>query len=126
MRNRCYRPKDVAFDRYGGRGIEVCERWRNSFEHFLADMGPKPSPEYTIDRIDNDGNYEPQNCRWAMPDVQSNNTRKIKLVTVRGETLSVAKACRKFAPDMAVATVYTRLAQGWTVEQALFAPPAGR
>lgn len=62
---RCTNPKDRAYQYYGARGVKICERWRNSFAAFLADMGPKPGRSYSIDRIDEDGNYEPGNCRWV-------------------------------------------------------------
>jgi hypothetical protein len=74
MRDRCRNPKNHKFSAYGGRGIAVCDRW-NSFEAFLADMGPRPTSRHSIDRIDNDGNYEPDNCRWATSKEQRANQR---------------------------------------------------
>src|SRR5262245_9255007 len=76
MKNRCSNPKSSAWSNYGGRGIAVCQRWAESFNNFLADMGPKPSPKHSIDRYpNNDGNYEPGNCRWATQAEQRANQR---------------------------------------------------
>jgi hypothetical protein len=80
MITRCTNAKEAKWKRYGGRGISICDRWRYSFENFLADMGEKP-PGLSIDRINNDGNYEPGNCRWATPKEQANNkTQRSKAI----------------------------------------------
>lgn len=75
LRQRCNNPKNPRYNRYGGRGISVCERW-SRFENFYADMGDKPDPKLSIDRIDNDGNYEPGNCRWATASEQRRNSHR--------------------------------------------------
>lgn len=77
MRARCGNPKRPDYKNYGGRGITVCDRWRGSFPNFYADMGPKPSPVHSIDRINNDGNYDPDNCRWATRSQQRRNSRSL-------------------------------------------------
>lgn len=78
MKTRCSNPKAINYQYYGGRGITVCQRWLDGFENFLEDMGPRPSCDHSIDRIDNNGNYELSNCRWATGVEQNNNLRRPK------------------------------------------------
>jgi len=120
MINRCENPKCETFAHYGGRGIAVCLRWRESFAAFLADMGPKPSPKHSIDRIDGDGNYEPGNCRWATQTQQARNTKTNCRLTARGET----KCLAEWVPVAAVTanTIRARLKSGWSDERAIFEP----
>lgn len=90
IKKRCYNRNGKFYARYGGRGIKVCERWLHSFENFAADMGAKPSPEHQIDRINNDGDYAPENCRWATRTEQARNKANSVFVTIAGETMSLA------------------------------------
>lgn len=84
MKTRCYSEKYHLFHRYGGRGIKVCERWFNSFENFFTDMGAKPSSKCSLDRINNDGDYEPSNCRWSTTKEQARNQSKNHLIEIDG------------------------------------------
>lgn len=119
MRVRCRSPKHSAYKYYGGRGIRVCERWE-CFETFLSDMGSRPSPDATIDRIDNDGNYEPGNCRWATHSEQQRNRRDSYHITYRGETKSIWDWAEEYGINQR--TLIYRLQAGWIVERALTEP----
>jgi hypothetical protein len=90
MMRRCYAPKNGAFASHGGRGIKVCRRW-HQFENFARDMGPTFNPKLTLERIDNDGNYTPKNCRWATRKEQSRNTRNSRLVEYKGRMITIAE-----------------------------------
>lgn len=121
MRQRCNKPRRKEYRYYGGRGIRVCEAWDRSFSAFLADMGRRPSPSHTLDRINNDGDYEPGNCRWATWSEQNNNTRFNRNITYLGETLTVAQWSKRVGIKRN--TLWTRLdGCGWTFERAISTP----
>lgn len=120
MRLRCLDPQHRAYPRYGGRGITICDRWKDSPENFVADMGPRPSPRHEIDRVDNDRGYEPDNCRWATRKTNSRNRRSNRMLTHRGETLALAEWCERL--NIPRDTVRKRLESGWTVASALETP----
>lgn len=109
----CDHPK---YRHWHGRGITVCERWK-TFENFLADMGPRPSPKHSLDRIDPDRGYEPGNVRWATRIEQNRNLRTVRRLTYNGVTLSVPEWAEKLG--LCVGTLRVRLSRGRTVERAL-------
>lgn len=119
--SRCRNPKNPGYRIYGGRGIKVCRRWWK-FENFYADMGPRPSPEHSIDRIDNDGNYEPGNCRWATRKEQRRNQSTNRIVVYRGRKMTLAEACEQAAVPYDCA--YSRLRRGWSSERTFAIRPA--
>lgn len=121
MLQRCYNPKSDAWEHYGGRGIRVCKRWKNSFSNFLSDVGPRPSSLHSIDRFpDMNGNYEPNNCRWATAKEQGRNKRDTVMVVFRGETISVTDYAEKIG--IKAKMIKRRLERGWSVEDALTTP----
>jgi hypothetical protein len=118
MKSRCADPSDPHSRAHAGRGIRVCSRWQESYRDFLADMGRRPSSRHSLDRIDNDGNYEPGNCRWAMPATQTRNTRRARLLTVNGVTLPLAEWAER--GGITLNTLNGRIKRGWTAEEAVF------
>ena len=121
MLQRCYNPKCKKYPRYGGRGIRVCDQWRASFAAFLRDMGEPPTGK-TLDRKDNDGDYELGNCRWATPKEQNRNKGNNRLLTAFG----VTKMLVEWAEDtgIPISRIQQRIdIQGWTVERAVSTPP---
>lgn len=98
IRGRCLSPGHSAYKHYGGRGITICARWVN-FSNFLADMGKRPSLKHSIDRIDNNGNYEPGNCRWVTQGQQCQNSRRTVRLEVEGIEMALGRACRRYGMD---------------------------
>ena len=127
MLSRCYNKKVSSYKYYGARGITVCDRWLNSFENFYADMGARPSTKFSVDRIDNNGNYEPSNCRWATMKQQNENKRPSSPLTMiehNGETLSIKKWAERYAINYH--TFHNRIhRRGYSFEDAI-SKPVGR
>ena len=115
MRQRCEKPNAVGYHLWGGRGIKVCERWQD-FRNFLTDMGEKPKGK-TLDRIDNDGNYEPGNCRWATYHEQLQNTRLTRRLTFNGETKTLYDWSKTLG--IKCKTLSSRFERGWSPEEIL-------
>ena len=120
LRERCLNPNDISYHNYGGRGIKVCERWKDSFQNFIDDIGRKPSPKHSIDRINNDGDHCPDNCRWATRKEQINNRRVSRFVEFAGERLTVSQWSEK--TGFGYGTILFRLRLGWSAEDALTKP----
>ncbi len=120
MRARCSNTRGKSYHYYGGRGIAVCQRWLDSYEAFLEDMGPRPEGGYSLHRVDNDGDYEPGNCVWATWKQQARNTRRNTLITHNSET----KCLSEWAEDCGInrITLSYRLRSGWSVADALTRP----
>jgi len=120
IKTRCLNPNDRSYPAYGGRGITICDRWQDSFENFLADMGPRPTVLHSIDRIDNDRGYEPGNCRWATSRDQARNTRRNRALTFNGETQCIRAWEEQLGFGRGV--INARLKLNWSVERALTEP----
>lgn len=119
MLNRFYNPKCERYDRYGGRGIMVCESWKNSVAVFVSDIGMRPPGKHSIERINNDGNYEPGNCRWATKKEQSENTSRSVHITYKGETLTLSRWARRLNMN---GTALAQRIKKWGLESAMTRP----
>lgn len=124
MKQRCHNPNAGGYQDYGARGINVCKRWRGSFEAFFADMGPRPSKRHSLDRENNDGNYEPGNCVWAEPIKQAGNKRNNRMLTVDGEEATMAEWSRRYGNP--VSLIHKRLKAGWNDSDAVWLTSGAR
>lgn len=126
MLARCYIPSNRNYIYYGGRGIATCDRWRygengeTGFACFYKDMGPRPSDDHQIERVENSGNYEPKNCCWVPRSAQCSNTRRNRRITARGLTMTVSQWARHLG--LSPLSIGSRLHRGWSEERALFQP----
>ncbi len=117
MKRRCLHPSHKYYDRYGGRGIKVCERWVNSYANFLSDMGRRPSKKHSLDRIDNNGDYELSNCRWTLCVIQIRNREISKKIDWQGKLITIGELAEKSKIPYKI--LFYRLRQGWDLEKAL-------
>lgn len=115
MKSRCNSPKSGGYEYYGARGIKIHKKWE-TFEGFYEDMGDPPSPLHSLDRINNNGDYELSNCRWATPKQQSRNKRTSRLIEWEGQKLTLADWSERY--NLNDSTVLCRLKRGWTLDQA--------
>ena len=120
MLERCEDPRKKAYERYGARGITVCEAW-HVFATFFADMGPRPTPQHSLERLKNDQGYFPDNCIWGTPSIQSRNTCRNNMLTYHGKTQCLEDWARE--TGLHRATILGRLRRWWTIEEALTRPP---
>lgn len=121
MKSRCHNPKSGGYRNYGGRGIAVCERWINSFENFYSDVGPRPSSNHSIERIDNSRNYEPGNVRWATAKEQARNRRSSAILTFNGISATIAEWSEKTGLTQLQISHRLRLAN-WSIDRILTTP----
>lgn len=120
MKDRCYNPASKTFRYYGARGILVCDRWKQSFQCFYDDMGPRPSLNHSLDRLNNNAGYEPLNCAWRTSRVQSRNRRSTRLLPAFGKTQCIVDWAAEYG--MTTQCVFARLKKGVALEDALTIP----
>lgn len=126
MIQRCHNPNNKDYKNYGGRGIEVCDMWKDSFEAFLLMVGKRPTLKHTIERIDTNKGYEPGNVRWATRAEQNLNTRSNVRLTIDGETKTVSEWSKDERCPVSMFTIYKRLDRGWDGSRAVFTPSAAK
>lgn len=125
MKERCYSRSNVSYPNYGGRGIRVCQRWLNSFANFLADLGRKPTKSHSLDRINNNGNYTPKNCKWSTRSEQRRNSRcTLTYVEHDGKRLLITDWSK--VSGVPEESISSRLRNGWPVQDAIFKPVVNR
>ena len=117
---RCTNPNSVNWHKYGARGIQVCDAWRNSYQNFLRDVGRRPTVHHSLDRIDNDKGYYPENCKWVTSKQQARNTRWNRQLKINGKTACVAEWAE--VSGIKPNTITCRLRKGWAPERAVFEP----
>lgn len=111
---RCLDPENTHWEDYGGRGVDVCERWRQSVADFIADVGDKPSPQHSLDRINNEGHYEPSNVRWATAGEQARNKRNTRMIDTPLGPMVLTDAAK--TSGIPIGTLHYRLKRGWPTE----------
>ena len=119
MKQRCLNPNNKRYSDYGGRGITICDRWLN-LDNFLADMGSRPTAKHSLDRIDNDGDYQKDNCKWSTRVEQENNKRSNRLITIGCVTLNL----KQWTTEMGFGekVIFERLKMGWSESDAVLTP----
>lgn len=120
MRHRCLEPENHTYPRYGGRGITICDSWKDSFEQFFSDMGPRPSPKHTLERKNNSLGYSKDNCVWETRQVQVRNMRSNRLLTYNGKTQCIAAWTEELRLPQCL--ISSRLQRGWSIERTLTTP----
>lgn len=120
IKSRCANPNEKAYHHYGGRGIKMCDEWLNDPAKFISDMGRRPNDKLSIDRIDNNGNYCKENCRWATKAEQNSNTRRNVFLTHNGKTMTIKQWESELGTKINL--IQSRIRAGWSTERALTEP----